>query len=79
MKLLLISNSTMAGEAYLGWCKEYIKSFLKSTKAKKVLFIPYAGVSLNTERLEASYNVYETRVAGVFKTMGYELESIHHA
>lgn len=79
MKLLLISNSTMAGEAYLGWCKEYIKSFLKSTSARKVLFVPYAGVSLSPNGLEASYNAYEAKVAGVFKTFGYELESIHHA
>lgn len=79
MKLLLISNSTMAGEAYLGWCKEYIKSFLKSTTAKKILFIPYAGVSLSSDSLEASYCAYESKVAAVFKTLGYELVSIHHA
>ncbi|MDD4848743.1 MAG: Type 1 glutamine amidotransferase-like domain-containing protein, partial [Bacteroidales bacterium] len=79
MKLLLISNSTMAGEAYLGWCKEYIKSFMKSTTAKKILFVPYAGVSLSPNGLEASYDTYEAKVAGVFKTLGYELTSIHHA
>ena len=77
MKLLLISNSTMAGEAYLGWPQDYIKDFLKDN-IKKVLFIPYAGVGLSEEGLEASYNVYEKKVAEVYNQMGYELSSVHH-
>ncbi|RLD38086.1 MAG: dipeptidase PepE, partial [Bacteroidetes bacterium] len=47
--LLLISNSTNYGEAYLSWPREYIKSFLKETTAKRVLFIPYAGVNLSDD------------------------------
>ena len=45
-KLLLISNSTMAGEEYLGWPKQYIKDFLNNNNIKKVTFVPYAGVGL---------------------------------
>ena len=44
--LLLISNSTMRGEAYLGWCKDMIADFCKRHDVKRVLFVPYAGVSL---------------------------------
>jgi len=78
-RLLLISNSTMSGEAYLGWPQEYIKDFLAPENIKEILFIPYAGVGLSEESLEASYNVYESKVAEVFKTLGYNIKSIHHA
>jgi dipeptidase E len=76
-RLLLISNSTNAGEAYLGWPQEFIVDFLKDTDVKRILFIPYAGVGLNEESLEKSYDAYEERVNGVFKTLGYEIYSIH--
>ncbi|RUA27786.1 MAG: dipeptidase PepE [Bacteroidetes bacterium] len=76
-KLLLISNSTMAGEAYLGWPQQYIKDFLKN-EVKRVLFIPYAGVNLSDKGLQASWDAYEERVATVYKSMGYELYSIHN-
>ncbi len=77
-KMLLISNSTMAGEPYLGWCREHVKDFYNKHNVKKILFIPYAGVNLSNEGLEASYNAYENRVAGVFAELGLELYSIHH-
>ena len=77
MKLLLISNSTNAGEAYLAWPQSFIKEFLSKHKVKKVLFVPYAGVGLSTESLEKSYDVYEERVAGVFNKLGFELISVH--
>ena len=77
MKLLLISNSTMAGEAYLGWPQNHIKDFLKES-VKKVLFIPYAGVNLDNRGLKESWNTYENKVASVYNKLGYELESIHH-
>ncbi len=76
MKLLLISNSTMAGEAYLGWPQNYIKDFLK-TDVKRVLFIPYAGVNLSDKGLDASWDIYEKRVADVYAKLGYEIYSIH--
>jgi len=78
-KLLLISNSTMTGEAYLDWPKKYIQSFLHDNHIKKVVFIPYAGVSLSEEGLIASYNVYEDRVAKVFNQLGFKIESVHNA
>ncbi len=76
-KMLLISNSTNYGEEYLGWPKEHIKTFLDSTDAKEVLFVPYAGVNLNTDSIEASYDAYEQKVAAVYETLGYKLKSIH--
>ena len=75
--LLLISNSTNYGEAYLSWPREYIKSFLKETTAKRVLFIPYAGVNLSDDGLMASFDAYEIRVKEVFAELGYDLYSIH--
>lgn len=69
MRLLLISNSTNAGEAYLEYPKNNIKEFLGDS-VKKALFIPYAGVSV-------SYDDYNEKVASCFKEIGYEIESIH--
>ncbi len=79
MKLLLLSNSTNAGEPYLGWPRPYISEFLAATGVKKLLFVPYAGVGLTDQGLEASFDLYEKRVAGVFAELGYEINSIHHS
>lgn len=70
MKLLLLSNSTNPGEAYLGWSLQFLADFIKSTGAKKVLFVPYAGVTV-------SYPDYEARVASVYREFGVELTSVH--
>lgn len=78
-KLLLISNSTMAGEAYLEWPKKYISDFLSKNNVKKVVFVPYAGVNLSDESIEASYDVYEKKVAAVYSELGFEIESVHRA
>lgn len=77
MKLLLISNSTNAGEAYLGWPQTFISDFMQKHKVTKVLFVPYAGVNLSPDGLKASYDAYEARVKAVFNKLGFELESIH--
>ncbi|MBN3036278.1 MAG: dipeptidase PepE [Bacteroidales bacterium] len=77
MRLLLVSNSTNPGEGYLEWPRTYLKDFLDKTGAKRILFIPYAGVALNDEGLEQSFNAYEERVNGVFQEMGYEIYSVH--
>ena len=77
--LLLISNSTNAGEEYLGWPREHIKNYLNEFGIKKVLFVPYAGVGLSDESLEKSFDVYEERVAAVYKELGFEIESVHKA
>ncbi|MCB8965045.1 MAG: dipeptidase PepE [Bacteroidales bacterium] len=69
VKLLLISNSTNAGEAYLEHPKEEIKNFLGNIK--KVLFIPWAAVTF-------SYDEYEQKVQKRFSEFGIEVDSIHH-
>ena len=79
MKLLLISNSTMAREDYLGWPRTYISGFLRRHQVKKVCFVPYAGVSLSKKSLDDSYDIYTRKVAAVFNALGFELESVHHA
>ncbi|PKP34158.1 MAG: dipeptidase PepE [Bacteroidetes bacterium HGW-Bacteroidetes-17] len=76
-RLLLISNSTNYGEAYLGWPQEHIANFLKNTGVKRILFIPYAGVGLSKESLDKSYDLYEEKVNAVYKKLGYEIYSIH--
>jgi dipeptidase E len=70
MKLLLISNSTMPGEAYLDYPKNEIKNFL-GKRPLKALFIPYAAVTF-------SFDTYEQKVAERFAEIGYQLKSIHH-
>ncbi len=78
MKLLLISNSTNPGEAYLGWPRPFIADFLKKYDISEVLFIPYAGVNLSTSGLKKSYDHYEERVSGVFAEFNCKVHSIHH-
>ncbi len=75
--LLLISNSTNAGEEYLAWPRPHIKAFLEKFNVSKVLFIPYAGVNLSHSGLDASFNIYEDRVRTVFHDLGFELDSVH--
>ncbi len=69
MKLLLISNSTNAGEEYLDYPKYDIKEFL-GDKPVKALFIPYAGVLF-------SFEVYEKKVNARFREIGHEVVSVH--
>ncbi len=71
MKLLLISNSTMAGQPYLQYPLPNIKAFLGSG-VKKVLFFPFAAVTF-------SYDEYEEKVQKKFAEIGIEVESIHHS
>jgi len=78
MRLLLISNSTNYGEEYLGWPRPYISEFLESTRVKNILFVPYAGVGLAPDGdINASYDLYEERVKGVFSELGFNIYSIH--
>jgi dipeptidase E len=69
MRLLLISNSTNAGEAYLEHPLDQIKTFLGNTKVK-ALFVPYAGVTI-------SFDEYSSRVRKRFEEIGHEIISIH--
>jgi dipeptidase E len=70
MHLLLISNSTMPGEAYLDYPKHEIKKFL-GDKSLTALFIPYAAVTF-------SFDLYEQKVAERFNELGFRIQSIHH-
>ena len=70
-KLLLISNSTNSGEEYLGWPRQLIADFFSGTEVSRILFIPYAGVTV-------SYNDYTTKVKDVFEKLGLEIYSIEN-
>jgi len=70
MNLLLIFNSTIAGEAYLDYPKHDIANFLGKEKVK-CLFIPYAGVTV-------SFDDYEAKVKSRFNEVGHDVVSIHH-
>ncbi|MFI3315542.1 MAG: dipeptidase PepE [Rikenellaceae bacterium] len=72
MNLLLISNSTNAGEAYLDYPKNQIKDFLSKRGVKKVLFVPFAAVTF-------SFDEYLLKVAERFTEIGIEVESVHNA
>ena len=69
MKLLLISNSTNSGEAYLDYPKQQIRDFL-GEKPVKALFIPYAAVTF-------SFSDYEKKVSERFREVGHNIVSIH--
>lgn len=69
-KMLLISNSTNAGEAYLEYPKQNIKDFLGDIKA--VLFVPYAAVSF-------SFDEYLMKVQSRLAEVGITVESVHNA
>jgi len=71
MRLLLISNSTNAGEAYLDYPKYQIRDFL-GEQSLNCLFIPYAGVTI-------SFDDYENRVKERFAEIGHSISSIHHS
>ena len=70
MKLLLISNSTNAGEAYLEYPKQNIAEFLEKYGVKNVLFIPYAAVTF-------SYDDYQKKVQERFAEFSVVVDSVH--
>ncbi len=67
-RLLLISNSTNAGEAYLEYPREEIKAFLDG--AKNIVFIPFAAVTF-------SYDEYEDKVNESLNKAGLQVTGIH--
>ncbi len=69
MKLLLISNSTMAGEAFLEYPKHEIQKFL-GEKPVTALFIPYAAITL-------SFEDYCAKVEERFSETGHHIVGIH--
>ena len=71
MKLLLLSNSTNPGEEYLGWALDYLSDFYRKHGVRNILFIPYAGVTVE-------WNAYEQKVRQVYQHLGLNLTSVHH-
>ena len=69
MKLLLLSNSTNYDEPYLFWPLKYITGFLSEID-EPLLFIPYAGVTLE-------WDAYYEKVNDRLKGMGYRSIAIH--
>lgn len=71
MRLLLFSNSTNAGEEYLGYTLPYIDSFLPLEK-RKAAFIPYAGISVGFDK-------YAEMVSDQLTKVGIEIISLHNS
>lgn len=69
MKLLLLSNSTNPGEAYLSYPRQTIKSFL-GDKPLNIVFVPYAAVTF-------SYDEYTSKVNGSLNEVGLNVKGIH--
>ncbi len=70
MELLLLSNSTNAGETYLGWPQEILKDFITRNNIKSCLFVPYAGVTVE-------WDDYTQKVKTVFNNFGCDVVSVH--
>lgn len=70
MKLLLISNSTNAGEAYLQYPIKQIAEHLQGID--EIVFVPYAAVTF-------SYAAYEEKVQNRFNEIGIKVRSVHRA
>lgn len=68
MKLLLISNSTNAGEEYLRYPLPEIGRFLAGIH--EIAFVPYAAVTF-------SYAEYERKVRVRFSELGIRVRSVH--
>lgn len=70
MKLLLISNSTNAGEEYLRYPLPEIGRFLAGVR--EIAFVPYAAVTF-------SYAAYEKKVQARLGELGIRVRSVHRA
>jgi dipeptidase E len=71
MKLLLISNSTNAGEGFLEHARGMISEFTGG-KNPKAVFVPYAAVT-------TSFEVYSERVLATLRELKIDCRSIHLA
>jgi len=67
MKILLLSNSTMAGQSFLSWPKSYLKDFFAGVD--EAIFIPYAAVNVH-------YSTYLRKVNAAFLDLGIRVISI---
>lgn len=68
MELLLLSNSTNPGSGYLEHALDWFSDFLRGRK--KVLFVPYAGVSL-------SWDEYTAKVENALQSLEIQVTGIH--
>lgn len=68
-RLLLVSNSTLHGSGYLDHCQQNISDFF-GKNVKRVLFVPYALHDRDG---------YAKTARDKFKSLGYEVDSIHEA
>ena len=66
--LLLLSNSTNPGEAYLSWPQTHLAKHFENVN--EVLFIPFAGFALG-------YDSYEKAVKDAFEKINKKVVSIH--
>lgn len=69
MRLLLLSNSTMPGEAFFTWPRQLVRDFLPAER-RRIAFVPYAAVSFSMDE-------YADTVAKVFSELGHDLFSLH--
>jgi dipeptidase E len=69
MRLLLLSNSTNAGEAFLSHAETAVRTFLGEA-VREVLFVPFAGVRM-------PWKSYAARVRARFAEWGYGLTSLY--
>jgi len=71
MNLLLLSNSTNFGEAYLAYSKKTIASFLDKIR-ENIFFIPFAGVTF-------SWDDYTNKVNESLEEVDIQIQGIHHS
>lgn len=70
-RILLMSSSRKDSLGYLEHADSQIHTLLRH-EPRKVLFVPFAGVTF-------SFDTYEGMVKPVFERLGYALASIHHS
>ncbi len=68
MQLLLLSNSTLPGEAFFNWPRPYVQTFLEGRK--QVAFVPFAAP-------EEQQDEYVEKVRPVFEAFGCAIRSLH--
>jgi len=68
-RLLLLSNSTMPGQDYLGWARPHIGAFL-GPAPRRVFFVPFAGVTV-------PWDQYTAKVREVFGQLGHRVVGAH--
>lgn len=65
MRLLLLSNSTLPGEAFFTWPRSHVREFLGAAPMR-IAFVPFAAARMSLEE-------YTAAVRPVFEEMGHEL------